>query len=122
MILLTQVSLEGSPVVHRGSAHSSHAIKIGMQAWQDMCEGKGVMSSQQCDDSSGIADKIALVKLPRCPEGDAHGATCALILASDDDDAVGALYLYVYKTSQCVNTCKLSAIADDKAEAASSQA
>ena len=92
MILLAQVSLEGSPVVHQGSAHGSHAAKIGMQAWQDMREGKGVMSSQQCDDSSGIADKIALLKLPGCPEGESHGATCALILASHGDDAVGALY------------------------------
>lgn len=92
MILLAQVLLEGSPVVQRGSAHGSYAAKIGMQAWQDMREGKGLMSCQQCDDSSGIADKIALVKLPRCPEGDTHGATCALILVSHGDDAVRALF------------------------------
>ncbi len=61
-----------------------------MQAWRDMREGEGIMSSQRCDDSSEIADKIALVMLPSCPDADMHGATCALLLASHGDDAVRA--------------------------------
>ena len=92
LTLLAQVFPEGSPGVYRDSAHGSHATKIGMQAWQNMREGKGVMFSQQCDDSSGIADRIALVKLPGSPEGDRHGATCALILASHGNDAVRASF------------------------------
>ena len=97
-------------MVHRGSAHGSHAAKIGMQAWQDMREGK-LMSSQQCDDSSGIADKMALVKLPRCTEADTHGATCALVLASHGDDAVRSSFPCVYIPGQYGDTDKVFASA-----------
>ena len=72
--LLLQVLPEGSPHQHMGSGHSRQAARIGMLAWQEMREGRGVMSSQLCNDVSGIADKIAVVKLPRLPRGrDAPG-------------------------------------------------
>lgn len=109
-------------MVHWGSAHGSRAAKIGMQAWQDMREGKGVMSSQQCDDSSGIADKMALVKLPRCPEADTHGATCALVLASHSDDAVRASFPCVYTPGQYGDTDKAFASAGVNLKETSAQA
>ena len=59
-----------------------------MLAWQEMREGRGVMSSQLINDASGIADKIAVVKLPACPEAGTRPATCALLLASRSNDVV----------------------------------
>ena len=85
---LLQVLPAGSPHQHPGSGHSRQAAKIGMLAWQEMRVGRGVMSGQLCDDASGIADKIAVVKLPACPEAGLRPATCALMLASRSDDVV----------------------------------
>lgn len=65
-----------------------------MLAWQEMRESRGVMSSQLCNDASGIADKIALVKLPACPETGSRPATCALLLASTSGDVVRELPQY----------------------------
>lgn len=87
-MVLLQVLPEGSPFQHLGSGHSRQAARIGMLAWQEMMEGRGAMSSQLCGDASGIADRIAVVKLPACPEAGTRPATCALLLASRSDDVV----------------------------------
>ncbi|CAL5227982.1 g11033 [Coccomyxa viridis] len=83
-----QVLPEGSPHQHLGSGHSRQAARIGMHAWQEMRDGRGLTSSQLCNDISGIADKLAVVKLPACPEAGSRPATCALLLASGSDDVV----------------------------------
>ena len=88
----TQVLLEDSPLQLSESGHSRQAARIGMKVWQEMREGRGVMSGPLCDDASGIADKLAIVKLPACPapwqQAGQQPATCALILASESDDVV----------------------------------
>ncbi len=86
--VLLQVLPEGSPHQHLGSGHSRQAARIGMHAWQEMRDGRGLTSSQLCNDISGIADKLAVVKLPACPEAGSRPATCALLLASGSDDVV----------------------------------
>jgi len=83
-----QVIPEGTLLSRPRSGHASHAARIGMLAWQEMQEGRGVMSSQLCDDASGIADRLAIVELPDCPGLDPQPATSALILASMQDDVV----------------------------------
>ena len=86
--VLVQVLPEGSPLQQLGSGHSRQAARTGMLAWQEMQAGRGVLSSQLCDGTNGIADQIAIVKLPACPDAGSRPATCALLLASDSDDVV----------------------------------
>ena len=59
-----------------------------MLAWQEMQDGRGVLSTELCDCSSGIADKIAIVRLPACPDAGSRPATGALLLAAESDNVV----------------------------------
>lgn len=80
-----QVLPEGNPRQYTLNARSGHAALVGMQAWGELRANRGAMSGQLCDDASGIADKIALVKLPEWQEAP---PSCALVLASRQKDAV----------------------------------
>ena len=82
---MEQVLPEGSPQQVLEEAYSGDAATIGLQVYKEMQAGKGVMSSQLCDDTCKIAEKMAIVKLP----GSAGAAaTSALVLASTQSDAV----------------------------------
>ena len=98
---------EGSAQQTLEDAYSSNAARIGLQVYREMQAGKGVMSSQLCDDTCKIAEKMAIVKLPGSP---GVAATSALVLASTQSDAVSPglmlcmLHLWGYPQGHTLQT------------------